>query len=176
MLEVEHQALFAVVLDHEGLGDVVEAGRTSKCSCEEAAVALGCQPLAVLGLDPRDALVERLGRASRPVDANALADPAQHMRRGANLSPERDVLAHALLQCDEDDEEYLGALDEQLDQLEAAPDPEKSLADRFGGHPLPLPHVARRWPRDVNFQPQTCHYHPSLAGDRLNGGLVDCGT
>ena len=98
MLQVEHQALLAVVLDHEGLGDVVEAGRTSKGSCEEATVALGRQPLAVLRLDPRDALVERLGRAGRPVDANALADPAEHMRRGADLAPERDVLAHALLQ------------------------------------------------------------------------------
>jgi len=81
--------------------------------------------------------------------------------------------AAEVVDLDEDDEEYLGALDEQFEQLEAGPDPEKSLADKFGGHPLPLPHVARRWPRDVNFQPQTCHYHPSLAGDRLNGGLVD---
>ena len=74
---------------------------------------------------------------------------------------------------DEDDDDYFDALDEQLDLLSAPPDPEKSLADRFGGHPLPLDHVARLWPRDANFQPRTCHYHPGLAGDRLNGGLVD---
>ena len=74
---------------------------------------------------------------------------------------------------EEDDDDYFDALDEQLEQLGAPPDPDKSLADRFGGHPLPLDHVARLWPRDANFQPRTCHYHPGLAGDRLNGGLVD---
>jgi hypothetical protein len=98
VFQVEHQALLAVVLDHEGFGDVVEAGRPSKSSCEEAAVALGCQPLAVLWFDPRDALVERRGRADCPVDANTFADPAKYVRRGANLAPERHVLAHALLQ------------------------------------------------------------------------------
>jgi hypothetical protein len=81
--------------------------------------------------------------------------------------------AAALVDVDEDDEDYFDALDEQLENLGAAPDPEKSLAERFGGHFLPLPHLARFWPRDFNFQTQTCHYHPSLAGDRLNGGLVD---
>ena len=98
VLEVEHKALLAVVLDHEGLGDVVEAGRTGERACEEAAVALGRQPLAVLRFDPGDALVERRGRAVRPIDAYALANPAKHVRRGAHLAPERDVLAHALLQ------------------------------------------------------------------------------
>ena len=98
------------------------------------------------------------------------ATAASTSAQSSTVAPAR---AAEVVDLDEDDEEYLGALDEQLDQLEAAPDPEKSLADRFGGHPLPLPHVARRWPRDVNFQPLTCHYHPALAGDRLNGGLVD---
>jgi hypothetical protein len=81
--------------------------------------------------------------------------------------------ARTVVDVDEDDDDYFDALDEQLELLRAAPDPEQSLADRFGGHFLPLPHLARFWPRDFNFQTKTCHYHPSLAGDRLNGGLVD---
>ena len=55
------------------------------------------------------------------------------------------------------------ALDEQYDLLIAAPDSEKSLADNFGGHPLPIQHLARFWPRIANFQETTCHYHPTIA-------------
>ncbi|KOO27237.1 hypothetical protein Ctob_009994 [Chrysochromulina tobinii] len=69
--------------------------------------------------------------------------------------------------------QYFDALDEQYDLLTAAPDSEKSLADNFGGHPLPIQHRARFWPRNDNFQETTCHYHPAIAGDTLNGKLVD---
>ena len=100
--------------------------------------------------------------AAKPAAAIAAAAAAAARSRAA-----------AVVDVDEDDDDYFDALDEQLELLGAAPDPDKSLADRFGGHFLPLPHMARYWPRDFNFQTQTCHYHPSLAGDRLNGGLVD---
>jgi hypothetical protein len=100
--------------------------------------------------------------AAKPAAAIAAAAAAAARSRAA-----------AVVDVDEEDDDYFDALDEQLELLGAAPDPDKSLADRFGGHFLPLPHMARYWPRDFNFQTQTCHYHPSLAGDRLNGGLVD---
>ena len=114
-------------------------------------------------------------RGSRrlPPSGPATCDGAAASADPARSSTVARAHAAAAVDLDDDDEDYFDALDEQLEQLDAAPDPDKSLADRFGGHPLPLQHVARRWPRDVNFQPQTCHYHPSLAGDRLNGGLVD---
>ena len=104
--------------------------------------------------------------------------PATCDGAAASAEPARSITvarahAAAAVDLDEDDDDYFDALDEQLEQLGAPPDPDKSLADRFGGHPLPLDHVARLWPRDANFQPRTCHYHPGLAGDRLNGGLVD---
>ena len=101
--------------------------------------------------------------SAEPPDPDAAAAKAAAARARAAVA----------VDVDEDDDDYFDALDEQLEQLDAAPDAEKSLAERFGGHFLPLPHVAKFWPRDANFQSMTCHYHPALAGDRLNGGLVD---
>ena len=107
--------------------------------------------------------------AAAEAKAKAIRQASKVAQVAANMGD--DDLAEYNL--DDYDDDYFDALDEQLEQLGAPPDPDKSLADRFGGHPLPLDHVARLWPRDANFQPRTCHYHPGLAGDRLNGGLVD---
>lgn len=72
-----------------------------------------------------------------------------------------------------DDDELFDALDAQLELLLQPSSVEKTLADQFGGHPLPLAHASPRWPRDQLFQERTCHYHPRLAGDGVNGALVD---
>ena len=74
---------------------------------------------------------------------------------------------------DDDDDEFFDALEAQLELLAAPTTQEKTLADQFGGHPLPLAHTSPRWPRDQLFQGRTCHYHPRLAGDGVNGALVD---
>jgi hypothetical protein len=97
VLQVEDEALLAVVLDDERLGDEVEASSSHEGTRQEAAVALGREPLEVLGLRARDALVKRRGRAVQPVDPNALAYPAEDEGGGTDFSPEIDGGAHAHL-------------------------------------------------------------------------------
>ena len=98
--------------------------------------------------------------------------PRQQPQRLASL-PSPRAPAPIDVDADDDRDEYHDALDEQFDLLIAAPDPERTLSDRFGGHPLPIQHQGKFWPRSANFQETTCHYHPAIAGDTLNGKLVD---
>jgi hypothetical protein len=106
--------------------------------------------------------------AATGIAAIAARAAARARARAAPAAP-----APVDVDADGDRDEYFDALDEQYDLLTAAPDSEKSLADNFGGHPLPIQHRARFWPRNDNFQETTCHYHPAIAGDTLNGKLVD---
>ena len=112
--------------------------------------------------------------AAAATNAAALAARARAARAARQPAPPAPIEhVDADVDADVDRDEYFDALDEQYDLLTAAPDSEKSLADNFGGHPLPIQHRARFWPRNDNFQETTCHYHPAIAGDTLNGKLVD---
>ena len=112
--------------------------------------------------------------AAAATNAAALAARARAARAAPQPAPPAPIEhVDADVDADVDRDEYFDALDEQYDLLTAAPDSEKSLADNFGGHPLPIQHRARFWPRNDNFQETTCHYHPAIAGDTLNGKLVD---
>ena len=97
VLQVEDETLLAVVLDDEGLGDEVEASRSYEGSRQQAAVALGREPLHVLGLRARDAMVKRRGRPVQPIDPHALADPSKDQRGRADLAPKICGRAHAHL-------------------------------------------------------------------------------
>jgi hypothetical protein len=127
---------------------------------------------------PPIALVDQLlkGKPSSTTTAAAATSAAALAARARAARAARQPAAPAPIDVDadgDDRDEYFDALDEQYDLLIAAPDSEKSLADNFGGHPLPIQHRARFWPRNDNFQETTCHYHPAIAGDTLNGKLVD---
>jgi hypothetical protein len=111
--------------------------------------------------------------AAAATNAAALAAALAARARAARSARQPAAPAPIDVDADGDRDEYFDALDEQYDLLTAAPDSEKSLADNFGGHPLPIQHRARFWPRNDNFQETTCHYHPAIAGDTLNGKLVD---
>jgi hypothetical protein len=127
---------------------------------------------------PPIALVDQLlkGNPSSTTTAAAATSAAALAARARAARAARQPAAPAPIDVDadgDDRDEYFDALDEQYDLLTAAPDSEKSLADNFGGHQLPIQHRARFWPRNDNFQETTCHYHPAIAGDTLNGKLVD---
>ena len=111
--------------------------------------------------------------ASGAAAATSIAAIAARARARAANKPAAPVPVDIDIDADGDRDEYFDALDEQYDLLTAAPDPDRSLADRFGGHPLPIQHLGKFWPRAATFQETTCHYHPAIAGDTLNGKLVD---
>ena len=98
VLEVEDEALLAVVLDDEGLRNVVEGLRAHECAGLKAPVALCRHPSTVFGPCARDAVVEGRRRLIDPIDPHALADPAEDVARRADLGPECCGRAHALLQ------------------------------------------------------------------------------
>ena len=128
------------------LVDQLLKGKPSSTTTATAAAAAAATSATALAARARAARAARQPAAPAPIDVDADGD---------------------------DRDEYFDALDEQYDLLTAAPDSEKSLADNFGGHQLPIQHRARFWPRNDNFQETTCHYHPAIAGDTLNGKLVD---
>ena len=147
-----------------------------------AAVAPAPRPaatLAVLGKLPTAPVplpVQRpplTAAASGAAAATSIAAIAARARARAANKPAAPVPVDIDIDADGDRDEYFDALDEQYDLLTAAPDPDRSLADRFGGHPLPIQHLGKFWPRAATFQETTCHYHPAIAGDTLNGKLVD---
>ena len=70
----------------------------------------------------------------------------------------------------EDDDDEAARLDDQLAAIDAPE--ERSLADAFGGHPLPCPHGDSDWPRSKRFVDTSCHYHPARVGDHMNGELA----
>ena len=146
-------------------------------------VAVAAPPALAAPPAPPIALVDQLlkGKPSSTTTATAAAAAAATSAtalaaraRAARAARQPAAPAPIDVDADGDDrDEYFDALDEQYDLLTAAPDSEKSLADNFGGHQLPIQHRARFWPRNDNFQETTCHYHPAIAGDTLNGKLVD---
>jgi hypothetical protein len=126
--------------------------------------------LADLFLKPRPSPTAATSAAAAATGIAAIAArAAARARARAAPAPPAPIDVDA----DDDRDEYHDALDEQFDLLIAAPDPERTLSDRFGGHPLPIQHQGKFWPRSANFQETTCHYHPAIAGDTLNGKLVD---
>ena len=118
-------------------------------------------------------LGRRLPRPPRPQQQQPASPPSPRAQPHALAPAAPAPPAPIDVDADGDRDEYFDALDEQYDLLTAAPDSEKSLADNFGGHPLPIQHRARFGPRNDNFLETTCHYHPAIAGDTLNGKLVD---
>ena len=141
-----------------------------------AAVAATLAVLGKLPTAPVPLPVQRpplTAAASGAAAATSIAAIAARARARAANKPAAPVPVDIDIDADGDRDEYFDALDEQYDLLTAAPDPDRSLADRFGGHPLPIQHQGKFWPRAATFQETTCHYHPAIAGDTLNGKLVD---
>ena len=154
---------------------VPPAPRPASSAATLAAVAALAAPLRPVAL--ADQFLKRpSSTATAPTAAAATGIAAIAARAAARARARAAPAAPAPIHVDadgDDRDEYFDALDEQYDLLTAAPDSEKSLADNFGGHQLPIQHRARFWPRNDNFQETTCHYHPAIAGDTLNGKLVD---
>ena len=139
------------------------APRPASSAAALAVAALG-RPQATAPVPPA-ALFEQILKA-RPSATAAAAARATGIAAIAARARARAAPAAPTpidVDADGDRDEYFDALDEQYDLLVAAPDSEKSLADNFGGHPLPIQHLARFWPRIANFQETTCHYHPTIA-------------
>ena len=154
---------------------VPPAPRPASSAATLAAVAALAAPLRPVAL--ADQFLKRpSSTATAPTAAAATGIAAIAARAAARARARAAPAPPAPIDVDadgDDRDEYFDALDEQYDLLTAAPDSEKSLADNFGGHQLPIQHRARFWPRNDNFQETTCHYHPAIAGDTLNGKLVD---
>ena len=155
---------------------VPPAPRPAPSAATLAAAALG-RPRVTVPVPPAALVDQILG--TRPLAAASAAAAATGVAaiaaraRAARAARQPAAPAPFDADADGDRDEYFDALDEQYELLTAAPDSEKSLADEFGGHQLPVQHRARFWPRNDNFQETTCHYHPAIAGDTLNGKLVD---
>jgi hypothetical protein len=154
---------------------VPPAPRPASSAATLAAVAALAAPLRPVAL--ADQFLKRpSSTATAPTAAAATGIAAIAARAAARARARAAPAPPAPIDVDadgDDRDEYFDALDEQYDLLTATPDSEKSLADNLGGHPLPIQHRARFWPRNDNFQETTCHYHPAIAGDTLNGKLVD---
>jgi len=153
---------------------VPPAPRPASSAATLAAVAALAAPLRPVAL--ADQFLKRPSSTATAPTAAAATGIAAIAARAAARARARAAPAPPApidVDADGDRDEYFDALDEQYDLLTATPDSEKSLADNFGGHPLPIQHRARFWPRNDNFQETTCHYHPAIAGDTLNGKLVD---
>ena len=91
---------------------------------------------------------------------------------------ERDAPAISPVDEAEGEEDEAAAMDALLDELDQLDEPtgdeSGSLAGAFQGHPTPLPHVTGNpFPRGIQFQDATAHYHPALVGDMLHGKLAE---